>query len=230
MSSVPKHKRKESSVEFYHNFLKLRKEVIMILMRDFGIKQKSYSTSLIEEIYKIDNEDKKILDEIHEKYGITSYKIDKYPEWIIGTWRYEILSILNMIGIKIICANSIYINNIYDYNMRRSYWNDAIGYCYTLLDKLYEIIDCINVTLGAYEIVIEMIRKEIKLLKGVRRSDNKRIKDLKTKPWFNIDTGSEPIIIDSTYLCDPNYYKLYCENMYDTLENINNKPISDSLG
>ena len=38
--SVLKNKRSVSSMEFYHNAIMLRKEITLLLLRDFGIKDK----------------------------------------------------------------------------------------------------------------------------------------------------------------------------------------------
>ena len=38
--SVLKNKRSVSSLEFYHNAIMLRREITMLLLRDFGIKDK----------------------------------------------------------------------------------------------------------------------------------------------------------------------------------------------
>lgn len=176
MSSVPKYKRTTSKIHFLATFNKIRKETIMILMRDFGIKARSYSIDLMEIIYEMSEDDSKEFEDLCEKYNITSFDIDKYPEWLVNGWRNELMMILNNLGIEIQCANSIYVTNIQEYYNRRNHWNTAIGYCMALMDKLHEIIACIHVKIGAYEHVFEMIIEEIKLLKAVRKSDNRYLK------------------------------------------------------
>lgn len=188
MSSVPVYKRKPSAVEFIEKFHKIRKEVILILMRDFGIKARTYSVSLLEDIYEIDPEDKEMLEAITYKYGIDSTLIDKYPSWLIDGWRTEIMMILNNIGIEIECANAIYITNLDEYYLRRNHWDNAIGYVYALKDKLHEVIDCIKVRVNAYKEVFKLIGDEIKLLKSVRKSDNRVLSklDISTSlPYYN---------------------------------------------
>lgn len=184
--SVPKYKRNESKLEFFNNYFKLKREVIIILMRDFGIKERTYTVELMGDIYNIPKDDLATLNALHEMYGITSYHIDKYPEWLINGWRNEIMMILNNLAIEINCANSIYITNLFEYYNRRNHWNNAIGYCLALMDKLHEVISCIKVKLGAYEVVFTLIEKEIKLIKGLRKSDNKLVSKLSNEmPYFN---------------------------------------------
>lgn len=43
--SVPKNKRTMSELEFFHNALVLRKEMTELLLRDFGIKNKTRSVN-----------------------------------------------------------------------------------------------------------------------------------------------------------------------------------------
>lgn len=178
--SVPVWRRTESDVEFLSNFHKLRKETIQILMRDFGIKKRQYSIQLIERIYSIDENDKELLEFIMKKYGISSADVDKYPTWLIDTWRSEVLRILNLIGVEIELGNSIYITNESEYIERRHHFTLAIGYCNALKDKFQEILFCLtDVKVGAYEQVGQMLAKEIKLLKGLRKADNKLWNKLK---------------------------------------------------
>jgi hypothetical protein len=188
MSNVPSYKRKKSGVEFISKFHMIRKNIILILMRDFGIKARSYSVSLLEDIYEIDPEDKEILEAIAYKYGIDSGIVDKYPAWLIDGWRNEIMMILNNIGIEIECANAIYITNLDEYYLRRNHWDNAIGYIYALKDKLHEVISCIKVRVNAYEDVFRLIGDELRLIKSVRKSDNKLLSKLDisvTLPYYN---------------------------------------------
>lgn len=68
--------------------------------------------------------------------------------------------------------NSIYITCKEEYSERRIAWDKAIGYCNALKDKFHEILSTIKVSVGAYQVVGELLQKEINLLKGVRKSDN----------------------------------------------------------
>jgi hypothetical protein len=48
-----------------------------------------------------------------------------------------------------------------------------------LKDKLQEIITTIKVSVGAYEVVSNLLQKEINLIKGVRKSDKERWEKIK---------------------------------------------------
>lgn len=178
--SVPEYKRGESNKLFLANFHSMRKELNLILMRDFGVKPRTYDVKLIENIYELDENDKKTLELLSDKYKMKDYTVKKYPMWKIEDWRKSILEDLKNIGREIELANNIYISKECpneEYAERRLHWTLAIGYCNSLKDTLNDLIDTINkdVKLGAYESVFEKLKKEILLLKAIRKSDKKAL-------------------------------------------------------
>jgi len=202
--SVPVYRRNESKLEFYENFFKLRREVLLLLARDFGIKARTYDVNLVSDIYGLNNHDRNELMDIGQRNNITGFNVDKIPMWLIENWRYEIMNILNNIGIAINCANAIYIVNLPEYYDRRNFLNHAIGYCMALQDKLNEIIVCLkDVKLGAYENVYKLIVSEIRLLKALRRSDNKLYKKYEnTFPYYNGSFYYNAPPVPPTYMYD----------------------------
>jgi len=174
--SVPAYKRGESSAEFLHTYHSLRKEVNVLIARDFGIKPRTYTVELVSEIYDLAKEDKENLTNIANKYGMNSFEVKKYPDWLIDSLRSETRNYTRNIGVEIEIANSIYIYKEVAkeaFAERRKHWDLAIGYCNALKDELNEIIECFKPKPGAYEVLALLIDKEIALLKGVRKSDIK---------------------------------------------------------
>ena len=55
--SVIKNKRSLSELEFFHNAIKLRREMTSLLLRDFGIKARNKDTQVIPKLYKMEKED-----------------------------------------------------------------------------------------------------------------------------------------------------------------------------
>ena len=55
--SVLKNKRSVSSLEFYHNAIMLRREITMLLLRDFGIKDKVRSVKSLYGVPGMEPED-----------------------------------------------------------------------------------------------------------------------------------------------------------------------------
>ena len=65
--SVLKNKRSVSSLEFYHNAIMLRREITMLLLRDFGIKDKVRSVKSLYGVPGMEPEDEQKFREIVEK-------------------------------------------------------------------------------------------------------------------------------------------------------------------
>lgn len=171
--SVPKSERGQSGLEFYHTALNLRREIIALLLRDFGLKKKVRTTEILTQMYSIDPEDEKTLQAILTKYQMDDSVIDEYPTWLVDEFRNTILLILRDLRLNIRMANSIYVTTKAEYEERRNHWNRAIGNCQQLLEEMQFVIETLPVNAEKYMRYVGMIEKEINLLKGVRKSDNK---------------------------------------------------------
>ena len=171
--SVPKYKRETSGTEFLNNYSKIYKETVLILMRDFGIKKTTRVVNVLFQSYQIEEYDRETLQRIIDKYNIQTLDIDREGAWLVDKWKTQIMTALDHIGIEIDLANNIYITSPDEYNERRKHWNNAIGWCHILIKKFQQIISCLNVKLGAYDVVVGELYFEIRLLKGVRKSDRR---------------------------------------------------------
>lgn len=158
--SVLKYRRNLSELEFYNNSKKLRKEVTLYLLKDFGIKDKIRN-------YK------------NDKTGDTNRIIEVFPEWIIDYFRNSVMDLLRNLNHNITAANSIYPNNETEFYQRRCFQNAAIGNCEQLLQEMQYILDVIPVDVNRILRYTNTIEREIILLKGWRKSDNKILKRLK---------------------------------------------------
>ena len=77
-------------------------------------------------------------------------------------------------------ANAIYVSNMIEYEQRRLYQDKAIGNCQVLKQELQSIIDVISgLNLNKYKTSIELIEKELHLIKSWRKSDLRLKKKLK---------------------------------------------------
>lgn len=173
--SVPEYLRSESSMEFLHNLHKLRRNINDLLGRDFGLKPRTYDIDLLKKIYEPTDEDAALLVRISAKYGMNSYEIDRFPRWLVDSIRQEVRWELKHLCVEVELANSIWLSDERTHNARRTHWDLAIGYCNALKDSLHEVVDCFKVKPSFIEETITMIDREIKLLKGMRKSDNKRL-------------------------------------------------------
>ena len=105
--SVIKNKRSLSELEFFHNAIKLRKEMTGLLLRDFGMKARNKDTQVIPKLYKMEKEDGEEFLKLCEQYKIVSL-VETYPEWLIREFRESILLNLRELIKNITSANSIY--------------------------------------------------------------------------------------------------------------------------
>ena len=177
--SVLKNKRSVSSLEFYHNAITLRREVTMLLLRDFGIKDKVRSIKALYGVPGMEPEDEKKFREIVEKYEMKATIIEEYPAWLIDKMRTNMMNLCYNLIMNITQANTIYPVCESEFYDRRNFQNHAIGNCEQLLQEMQYIISIIPVDAQKYMRYVEMIEKEIALLKGWRKSDNKILKKIK---------------------------------------------------
>ena len=140
------------------------------LLKDFGIKDKVRNAVAITK--NMSEEDAKKFNELVQKNS-QLYVLDKYPEWLINRMRDDILNLLHSLVMNITHANSIYPVFESEYYERRNLQNCAIANCEQLLQEFQYIISIIPTDINKYLRYTDMIEREIALLKGWRKSDNR---------------------------------------------------------
>ena len=166
--SVIKSLRSLSRLEYYKQAIKLRKDVTLWCMRDFGIKRNTRSVRQV--IKNISSEDQEIIDNIFAKYGRgrnTSYQ-SEYPSWIIVNEKNVIIKILQSLIYNITSAENIP-------SQREEYQNKAINNCLYLYQELQYISSIFSINMNGLIIILEDIEKEISYLENWR--DNKNLSD-----------------------------------------------------
>ena len=177
--SVLKNKRALSELEFFHNATELRREITLLLLRDFGVKDKVRTVKSLYGISNMEPEDTKKIQEMVEKYGMCGSIVEEYPMWLIDKMRNNVLNICHSMIMNITQANTIYPMSEEEFHDRRNFQNHAIGTCEQLLQEMQYIISIIPVDAQKYMRYVDMIEKEIALLKGWRKSDNKILKRIR---------------------------------------------------
>ena len=177
--SVPKTERNLSDLEFYNNAYIMRNEITDLLLRDFGIKDKVRDTKILCRIHKIRPEDEIVLKSILDKYDIENSILDEYPFWLVNKFRNSIMDCMTDLMKNIIAANTKNPVNIPEYNQRRLLQDMAIANCEQLFQEMQYVIAIIPVDAQKYMRYVDMIKREIYLLKGWRKSDNKILKRIK---------------------------------------------------
>ena len=167
--------RKESKYEFYNHAVKLRKEMTKLLLRDLGVKKLIRNIKVRTD--KMEPQDADLLLGVMEKYQLTVFP-GEYPLWIIEHFRTSMLSILRDMHISITRAYSIWAVNKVEADERRLCQDRAIADCESLLQELQLVIDILPVDAEKYMRYVDMVEKEISLLKGWRKADNKKNKSM----------------------------------------------------
>jgi len=150
--SVLKNKRGLSRLEFYHTARQLREDITNLLLRDFGVRDK---------VRRIKTED-----------NLEVTIIEQYPDWLIVSFRNNIMQILRNMIMNITAGNTIYPTNQDELNLRRRYQTGAIINCEQLLQEFQYCADILPVKLEKFLPYVDKIDFEIKLLKGWRKSNN----------------------------------------------------------
>ena len=176
--SVLNRKRNISKMEFYHNAIKLRLMITEFLLKDFGIKSRRRNLEFAKDVYDIEDEDVEEIENILSAYDLKNSFIDNFPSWLIDKERDYFMDLLRSLMKNICSANTIHITNKEEYYMRRNYQTQAICDCENLLQEMQYIIYVTHPNVEKYMPYVDIIEKEIALLKGWRKSDNKIMKSL----------------------------------------------------
>jgi len=153
---VPLKQRGLSRLEFYKIARKMRKELTMLVLRDFGIHSRGAK-------FKADT---------------GSQQPEGFYDELIKRFSDKIFDLLENLVMNITAANTIYPTNGSEFIIRRNYQNEAIINCEQLYQQMLYCLDVLPVKASKFEPYLEQIDFEISLLKGWRKSDNKKYKNL----------------------------------------------------
>jgi len=148
---VLKKKRGLSRLEFYHNARKMRKELTMLVLRDFGIHSRGAK-------FKADT---------------GSQQPEGFYDELIKRFSDKIFDLLENLVMNITAANTIYPVNDSELTKRREYQDEAIINCEQLLQQILYCQDVLPVKVSKFAPYIEQIEFEISLLKGWRKANSK---------------------------------------------------------
>lgn len=174
--SVLARNRGLSKLEFYKNAMKLRKKFTFLLLRDLGVKNRVRNLHI--ELKNMEPMDAEAFRAIAERYGIGEIA-DEYPEWVVVKLRDSIWDLLRDMMVNITRAYTVWATNKSEAEERRNAQNRAIADCESILKELELAIDILPVDAEKYMPYVEAIEREIALLKGWRKADNKRNEKLK---------------------------------------------------
>lgn len=175
--SEPSGLRDLSKMEFYKNAKRIRKNIDLWLIREFGIKKNSRS---IKQVAKnISEEDQSVINEICAKYAVNPNKSynSEYPEWYMEDEKKLIKSYCNKLIYYIVQANKLHPYFDFEWQQRRMNQNNAIGVVQNLYVEIDHIKEMFDVSLKFTTDLMDALDREEDLIKGWRQSDNKRRKE-----------------------------------------------------
>lgn len=170
--SVLARKRNLSKYEFYNNAVRLRKQIVLFLLRDFGAKK---VRNVKIDTGKMEPQDADLLLGVMEKYHITKFP-GEYPDWLLEKLRDSIWQCLLDLVSNITTAYSIWATNSSEAELRRLSQDKAIAACERLYKEFELAIELLPTDVQKYMPYVESIEREIALLKGWRKKDNRRKK------------------------------------------------------
>jgi len=173
--SVLARKRSLSELEFYANALKLRRDMTFLLLRDLGLK--TIVRNMRVNTKMMEAEDAAAFCGLVDKYQLKL--AGEYPEWLIEKLRSSIWDILRDLMLNITKAYTIWATCRAEADERRIAQDRAIACCESLLKELELAVEVLPIDAEKYMRYVDMVDREIALLKGWRKSDNKRHKSLK---------------------------------------------------
>lgn len=172
--AVLKSQRHPTDVAYFYDAIELRKEMTLLLLRNFGVKDKVRSVKFFTQMVKMDQEDAENFQSILDKYSLGKTCIDEYPEWLIDKFRVNIMNTLYQLIESITLADSIQTPQSLELcQLRKSYQQKAIGFCNMLLQEMQYIMQILPIDVEKLIPYVDKINKEINNLKHWRKKCNK---------------------------------------------------------
>lgn len=168
--SVLKHNRKSTNFDTYIHALELRRNLMDLILRDFGYKPKPVS-----EYYP--NGRKKTL-EVYESDVEKRKKEEEFFYWFCADERDYVIRLLRQLEETIQMGNAIFPTNELEYWARRLEQDKCIGICNQIYNELQFIIETLPVDINNYIQYSDAIDEQIRMIKGWRTKDHKRYKHL----------------------------------------------------
>ncbi len=163
--------RKASPLEVFTNAQRLRKDLISLACRDFGLRPIAQS---VEALAKgMPPADRKAFIDLAQRHGIT-HALDACEPWLVGRLRDSIWQLSRQLVLDLTTANSIYVTNEKELMERRLLQDRAIGSCISLVREMELAIDTLPIDAERLMPMVAAIDRELALIRGWRKSDARR--------------------------------------------------------
>ena len=111
-------------MQFYATAQKLRKDIMTLLLKDFGVRSKVRQLDI--ETRRMTQDDRDAFLAIAERYGITAAEAE-FPAWLIDFERQSLADLTRRLVLSVTAANSIYPTAFADAELRRKHQDNAIA-------------------------------------------------------------------------------------------------------
>ncbi len=146
--------RKESRLEVIAQAEKLNLELRDLMIRNFGIKRP----------------DEMLRKEF--RYGKSPEEIMERSLFLLEGFKKKVDQKASLLTDYLVTANNIFPRNLTEYENRRQNQTYAICCCKEINKELQNVIDIFEVDLNAYDGYVDIVKREIKLIKKWRQRDN----------------------------------------------------------
>ena len=163
-----------SELEFYHNAVKLYDDMTNLFLRNFSIKSKTRPVISEAEKEAVLN-DYPFMERVFRRLEKLEQAevVHEYPSWLIEHYRVRMLAELDALLDNITDANTIYPINEHELEVRRDYQTAAIGNCEKLIKIMQRAMVALPVDVNKLLPYVDVIDKEVALLKGWRKANSK---------------------------------------------------------
>lgn len=178
--SVVQGDRSLSEKKFWKQSLKVEAEITVILLHDFGIRDRIMSLDKYIEYMKMSPDDAVVFKEVCKLYDIDHMELN-LPDWYIDKIRNWAFDCLIRIRQNLRDAWSVYPYYESQYYKRRDYQDDARRACSELLDIFLVMKRCNILKAEKYVQFITDINVEIQLIRDWSKRENSILRQIKLR-------------------------------------------------
>ena len=177
--SVPSWERGESYHGYRYYAIELYQDIVDLLLRDFGVKDKQYSIDYFSKD-NLSDDQKQQLQQLMNKCGCTKIPV-QFPKWLLDHYRENILNTAHDMCQQLTLADSITdqgVSNLKQFYQRQTAQNKAIADCKQLQQEFQDAKYTLPVQLKKFTPYIDLIESVLQKLENWRKTTNTEIKNL----------------------------------------------------
>lgn len=167
MSSIPKSKRTPSPLQVVHNAYVIRKNLTLECLEGFGFDEEKRKKDLEKKAQQVDPERREQYIRREDARQRTFYA------WFLPNERGRLINAIQDLVQHLVLANTIFPTTEAEYEERRLELDRAMGCCNRLEQELNYIAETLPNNLTRFGGYIESIESEYRMIKALRKSDNR---------------------------------------------------------